>query len=186
MADLSRWASEAPPVTSDAAPADVVSLYRAHYWPMVRLATVLVDDLETAEDLVQEAYLSLHRKNRMLRQPDRAVDYLRSSVLNLARSHVRRRIASRRRQRELERLELVREQRLPSAEQSAMLSNRQRELDQAVRRLPRRQREVVVLRYSLELSDAEIARALDITTGSVKQHLFRAIRALRCALEEGS
>ena len=165
---------------------DVVSLFRSQYWPMVRLATLLVDDVESAEDVVQEAYLSLHRRRHALRDPDKTVDYLRSAVLNLARSNLRRRFATRRRQRELERLELTRPTGLPSAEHAALVSERQRELAGALQRLPARQREVIVLRYYADLSDGEIARALNISTGSVKQHMSRGTRTLRSVVGEAS
>ena len=105
-----------------------MSLFQSQYWPLVRLAVLLVDDVESAEDVVQEAYLSLYRRQRTLRDPTKTVDYLRSSVLNLARSQLRRRIAARRRQRELERLELRKPERVPSAEQATLLDLRQREL----------------------------------------------------------
>jgi len=163
---------------------EIVSLFQSQYWPLVRLATLLVDDVESAEDVVQEAYLSLYRRQHTLRDPTKTVDYLRSSVLNLARSQLRRRIAGRRRQRELERLELRKPARQQSAEETTLLDLRQRELAGALRQLSSRQREVVVLRYYLDLSDGEIARTLDLSIGSVKQHLFRAIRALRRVVED--
>lgn len=177
---------EPAPETGTHPEPDIVSLFRAQYWPMVRLAALLVDDVESAEDAVQEAYLSLYRHSRSLRDPNKAMDYLRSAVLNLARSSLRRRIASRRRQRELEQLELTRPQRLPSAEQTALLSERQRELGAALRRLSARQREVVVLRYYLDLSEDEVAHVLNISTGSVKQHMFRATRTLRSTIGKTS
>jgi RNA polymerase sigma factor (sigma-70 family) len=145
---------------------------------------LLLDDVESAEDVVQEAYLSLYRRQHTLRDPTKSVDYLRSSVLNLARSQLRRRIAGRRRQRELERLELRKPERVASAEHATLLTLRQRELAAAVRQLSSRQREVVVLRYYLDLTDGEIARTLGVSIGSVKQHMFRAIRALRRVVEE--
>ena len=74
------------PESGDGRSGDVVLLFRSQYWSMVRLAALLVDDPDSAEDVVQEAYLSLHRRQRSLRDPDKAVDYLRSAVLNLARS----------------------------------------------------------------------------------------------------
>ncbi|MEO6713550.1 MAG: sigma-70 family RNA polymerase sigma factor [Mycobacteriales bacterium] len=166
--------------------AEVVSLFRAQYWPMVRLAALLVDDVESAEDVVQEAFLSLHRRRRSLRDPNRAADYIRSAVLNLARSNLRRRFASRRRQHELEQLQWTAPSGQPSAEQTAMLSERQQELAAALRQLPTRQREVVALRYYLDLSEGETASVLNISVGSVKQHMFRATRALRSVVGEVS
>jgi RNA polymerase sigma factor (sigma-70 family) len=164
--------------------AEIVSLFQSQYWPLVRLAVLLVDDVESAEDVVQEAYLSLYRRQRTLRDPTKTVDYLRSSVLNLSRSQLRRRIAARRRQRELERLELRKPAREQSAEQVILLDQRQRDLAAALRQLSSRQREVIVLRYYLDLSDSEIARTLDVSIGAVKQHMFRAIRSLRLVVEE--
>ena len=172
------------PASGAAGRAEIVSLFQSQYWPLVRLAVLLVDDVESAEDVVQEAYLNLYRRQHTLRDPTKTVDYLRSSVLNLARSQLRRRIAARRRQRELERLELRKPERVPSAEQATLLDLRQRELAGALRQLSSRQREVIVLRYYLDLTDGEIARTLDLSIGSVKQHLFRGIRALRRVVEE--
>src|SRR4051812_21517254 len=84
------------PQDADAA---VTALFRTHYWPMVRLVRQLVDDQETAVDVVQEAFLSLHRRWHVLRDRERAVDYVRSAALNLARSRIRRAVVRRRHER---------------------------------------------------------------------------------------
>jgi len=133
---------------------------------------LLVDDKETAEDVVMDAFVGLRMRWRVLRDPQDAFRYLRSSVLNGARSKLRRRRVQR----------LVdRPRRLepdPSAESVALERHKQATLTAAVRLLPQRQREVIVLRFYLDMSEAEIADTLGISTGSVKSHASRAIRAL--------
>jgi len=167
--------SVAEPVAGDL----VGSLFAAHYPRLVRLAVLLVDDQETAEDVVMDAFAGLHRRRLWLRNPDDGFRYLRSAVLNGSRSKLRRR-------------RTVRTTQLPapptttgSAEDEAIARSRDRELAAHVRRLPRRQREVVVLRYYGGLSEAEIAAELRISRGTVKAHASRALDALGTAMEGG-
>ena len=155
----------------------VTALFRLHYWPMVRLARQLVDDQETAEDVVQEAFLSLHRRWRALRDPEAGVDYVRSTVLNLCRSRVRRLRVRRR----VERPETPAT--APAAESVAVAHDDEERMARALARLPRRQREVLVLRYYVDLSEEQIAATLRISRGSVKTHASRGIRALESVLD---
>jgi len=157
---------------SDTADVAVSELFRSHYWSMVRLARQFVDDQETAEDVAQEAFLALHRGWDRLHDPGTALTYVRSCVLNQARSRVRR-IQVRRKH---DRAEL--EQHLPGAETALLESEETDRMTRALHRLPRRQREVLVLRYWGELDEAEIARTLGIGRGSVKTHASRGLRAL--------
>ncbi len=158
-----------PDTDRDAA---IVGYFATYYDRLVRTAMLLVDDKETAEDVVMDAFVGLRLRWRGLRDPEESFRYLRSSVLNGARSKLRRRRVQR----------LVdRPQRPgtdPSAEAVALARHDDRTLAAAVRRLPRRQREVIVLRYYLDLSEAEIADTLGISPGSVKSHASRAVHAL--------
>jgi RNA polymerase sigma-70 factor (sigma-E family) len=168
--------AESPAVPSRDRESAVVSLFASHHARLVGLARLLVDDLPTAEDVVQEAFTALYQRWSRLRDPQAAGSYLQSAVLNGARSSLRRRRTV---------LNLVREKPvpLPSAEQIAVSHETRREILQSLHQLPGRQREVLVLRYYLDLSEAEIAATLSISRGSVKKHASRALTALSARLE---
>ncbi|WP_406047724.1 RNA polymerase sigma factor [Kribbella sp. NBC_00889] len=154
----------------------VVALFQAEAARLVQLARWFVDDRTAAEDLVQEAFLRLARNHHRINDQDRAAAYLRSIVINLARDHNRRGLVSLR-------------HRLPadpddrSAEDHAAEDESRREVIDALRALPRRQRDCVVLRYYLELSVADIAETLGLSPNSVKTHLQRGLRSLKSELE---
>src|ERR1700731_5111993 len=74
----------------------VTELFRAHHLELVRLAVLIVGDLATAEDVVQDAFEQLHRRWRTLRKQSSALDYPRSAGLNGCRSVLRRRLVARR------------------------------------------------------------------------------------------
>jgi RNA polymerase sigma-70 factor (sigma-E family) len=158
--------------------ATISTLFRLHFWPLVRLARQLVDDQQTAEDVVQEAFLTLHRRWNRLRDPDRALTYVRSAVLNLSRSQIRRRQVRRRLD------PVIGEEALPGADVGVLSGAEADRIAAALRRLPRRQQEVLVLRYWSELDEQEIARTLNVSRGSVKTHAHRALRALQRELGE--
>lgn len=151
------------------------SLYRAHAIGLTRLALVLTGDRTTAEDVVQDSFLGLFRGWSRLRDPGRALGYLRTSVVNGCRS------AQRARKTAWLRGE-PREQHDPppvwSAEAAAMASEDQREVLAAVARLPRRQREVLALRYYAGLPDGEIAALLRVSRGTVSSTASRALAVL--------
>ena len=159
----------------------VTRLFAAHYRSLVRLAAVLLADTGTAEEIVQDAYVRLHQHWRRLREPDRALGYLRTSVVNGARSALRRRAVARRYA-----AGLGPPPNVPSAESAHLDSAGNAELLAALRRLPARQREALVLRYYADLSEAEIADAMGITRGAVKSHTARGIAALRQTVERVS
>ncbi len=164
--------------TQDVEPAVTVELlFELHYVHLVRLARHLLDDPDDAEDVVMDAFAGLERRWRQVRHPEDAFFYLRSSVVNGTRSRLRRlRIAR-------DRLHTQLDRDAAPAEQRAMLRLEHQAVAQAVRRLPRRQREVLVLRYYGGASEIEIADLLSITTGSVKTHASRGLRAVAVALE---
>lgn len=157
---------------------DVAALFRAHCADLVRLAALLVRDLPTAEDVVQDVFTRLHA--RADRPPDGDVlTYARAAVLNGCRSVLRRRaLAQRFKFAEAERTDGEG----PSAEYEAFLAEDRREVLAALAKLPRRRREVLVLRYYLGLSEAEIAAMLGISAGTVKSSAARGIAALARAL----
>ena len=151
-------------------------LYREHYRSLVRMAALLLDDVALAEEVVQDAFVQLHRSWSRVSEPSKRPAYLRSIVLNGARSRSRRRTLGRR-------LEVVRPVDETSAEAWAMQTEDRREMLAALRTLPDRQRECLVLRYYLDLSEAAIADTLGISAGSVKTHTHRGLAALERALE---
>jgi len=155
----------------------LVDLFRAHYTSLVRLAILLADDNAAAEDLVQDAFVRLHRGWGRLRDPDAALPYLRTCVVNGGRSRLRRL----RTVRGFAKHEVARHEQ--SAEHHAVVGETHAELLAAVQTLPERQRQVLVLRYYAECTEAETADALGISVGAVKSHTHRAITALGKKLE---
>lgn len=155
----------------------IADLFREHATSLVRLARLFVDDRNAAEDLVQEAFIRLDRSLHRIEQPDKAAAYLRTIVLNLARDHNRRGFVSMR-----HRLPGDRERWSP-VEDDLVVSEDQREVLEALRDLPQRQRDCLVLRYFMELSVPEIAGTLGLSSNSVKTHLQRGKAALAARLE---
>lgn len=177
---------EWPPTRADL-PLDadeaIAALYAAHWSRLVRLAWLLVHDQGLAEDVVQDAFVGTHRRWASIRDSGRVVGYLHSAVVNGCRSAQRHQVVVDR--------ELVKDAAQAeapgrtlegSAEERAMASLDRERLVDALRQLPLRQREVIVLRYYADLSEAQIAHALDIAPGSVKAHAHRALSALRHVL----
>ena len=155
----------------------VTDLFRAHHLELVRLALVMVGDLATAEDVVQDAFERLHRGWHGLRQPSSSLAYVRASVLNGCRSAHRRAAVARK--------HAPRLAEPPSRSGPDAAADDRGELAGALRRLPRRQREVLVLRYYLDLDVAEIAGTLRIAPSSVRAANARGLAALARALGEG-
>jgi len=161
----------------DAATA-VTALYQEHALGLVRLAYVMLGSRPSAEDVVQEAFYGLYRRWDWLSDPDRALPYVRSAVLNGCRSVLRRRPARD--------LEAVHQPAEISAEAAALTSEERREVMRALRRLPDRQRETLVLRFYLDEPEAEIARVMGIRPGTVRSTTHRALSALGRLLGETS
>lgn len=176
-------AEAATPDQADSAPraADarevVAELYRVHALALVRFALTLVGDRPTAEDVVQEAFAGLHRSMHKLADPARSLAYLRVCVVNGCRSvhRSRRRALGRRMQQE----PLV-----WSAESAAMAREDSRQALQAVAALPRRAREILAMRYYLDMPDAEIAAALGVSRGTISSTASRALSTLARQLKE--
>lgn len=171
-----RGTGALPDELPDDADAAVRALFVAHHARLVGYARLLVDDVGAAEDLVQDAFVSLHRR-WPLRDRGAALGYLRTAVANGAASSVRHLRVVRR----VERPEHVRD--AASAETEVLVREEHRELVAGLSALPVRQRQVLVLRYYLDLSEAQIAETLSISRGSVKAHASRALAALGARLE---
>jgi RNA polymerase sigma-70 factor (sigma-E family) len=158
----------------------IAELFEQHAASLVRMARLFVDDRNAAEDLVQEAFLRLQRSLHRIRDRAQAAAYLRSIVLNLARDHNRRGLVSLR-------------HRPPgptgtdpdAMDEDLVLQENQREVVEALRALPRRQRDCLVLRYYVELPVSEIAQTLGLSVNSVKTHLQRGLATLERRLEGG-
>jgi RNA polymerase sigma-70 factor (sigma-E family) len=154
----------------------LVELYRAHYRSLVRLAALLLDDVGASEEVVQDAYIRMHGAWRRIKDPDKALPYLRTTVVNLSRSRMRHR--------------QVAEKHAPkpmpdaaSAEYGAIARAERDAVIGALRALPDKQREALVLRFYGDLSESEIAAAMRCSQGTVKSHLHRGKAALARHLE---
>jgi RNA polymerase sigma-70 factor (sigma-E family) len=154
----------------------VIELYAMHYSALVRLAVMLVRDTPTAEEVVQDAFIAMHEAWERLRDTERALAYMRQSVVNRSRSVLRHRMV-------VERNQQKPPPDMPSAEHGALTLLERSAVIAALRGLPARQREAIVLRYYADLSEAEIAAAMRISRGAVKSHTSRGMAALRVALE---
>ncbi len=154
----------------------VEQLYLDHARELLRIAVLLVDDPTEAEEVVQEAFAGLVLRRRLRGDPSRAVAYLRTSVVNGGRSRLRRRRTER--SYEWPTMPVA-----PSAEAVAERSELRSRVRAELAGLPRRQREVLVLRHAGGLSEREIAEALGIAPGSVKSHASRGLAALGRRLE---
>jgi RNA polymerase sigma-70 factor (sigma-E family) len=155
----------------------VSALYQTHALALVKLAVLMTGDQPTAEDVVQDAFLGLYRRWQALHDVDKAVGYLRSSVLNGCRSVHRVRF---RRQG----IVLDPPGDANSAEAEALLGEAHREVLAALRRLPSRQREAVVLRYYLDMTEEQAAQAMGVARGTVKSATSRGLSALARMLKE--
>lgn len=149
---------------------DLSALFDDHYAKLVRMASFYTDDTETAEEVVQDSFVRLLKGNYRI-EPGREASYLRSMVLNGARSSLRKRKV--RRDHRPEPIPNA-----PAAEMAAVASATSDEMLAALRQLPEKQAAVLVLRYYLDLSEAEIAETLDIARGSVKSHAHRGLSKL--------
>ncbi|MFC5765291.1 SigE family RNA polymerase sigma factor [Actinacidiphila bryophytorum] len=165
------------PVTAVGTTVDhLTETYRAHYRALLGLAALLLDDTASCEDVVQEAFIRVHSARSRVRDPEKTLAYLRQTVVNLSRSALRRRILG---------LKLLSKPMpdMASAEEGAYELLERDQLKAAMRTLQRRQREVLVLRYFADMTEAQVAETLGISLGSVKAYGSRGIAALRVAME---
>ena len=178
MDDMAAGSGSASRLAGRDAASGVEGLCRAQWKPMVRLAYLLCGDREGAEDIVQDAFVALSRRWEHLRSTDAAAAYLRTIVVNGTRSAIRRRMTARRL------LHPVGDERVEAAENTAVRNDEYRRVLAVIRELPRRQREVIVLRYWAGLSEAEIAATLGVSPGTVKTAAARARRAFQSSMED--
>jgi RNA polymerase sigma-70 factor (sigma-E family) len=157
----------------------VTAIYSEHYRSLVRLAAFLVRDNATAEEVVQDSFVAMHGAWRRLRDTDKALSYLRQSVVNRSRSVLRHRMV-------VDKNTPKPPPDMPSAEHGAIIQLERSAVVAALRGLPERQREALVLRYYGDLSEAQIASVMGISRGAVKSHTARAMAALRAVLERDS
>ena len=155
----------------------VIELYSEHYRALVRLAALLVRDTPTAEEVVQDSFVAMQGGWQRLRDTEKALAYLRQAVVNRSRSVLRHRTVV---DKNLQKAPPD----MPSAEHGALVLLERSAVVAALRGLPDRQREAIVLRYYADLSEAEIATAMGISRGAVKSHTARGMTALRTALEQ--
>ncbi len=174
--DGSRWDADTA----------VEELYAAHYRRLVRLSVLLVRDVETAEEVVQDSFVAMHDRWRRLRDPDHGLAYLRQAVVNRSRSELRHRGVQAKHADTAATSTGPLHQERPGADEDAIASERRAAVLDALRTLPDRQREVLALRYYLDLSEADIASTLGISPGAVKTHASRGVAALRSLMEDVS
>jgi len=155
----------------------VAELYSLHYQRLVHLAVLLVRDVATAEDVVQDSFVAMHDGWQRLRDAESALAYLRQAVVNRSRSVLRHRAV-------VEKYPEKPSPDMPSAEHGALVQLERSAVVATLRKLPGRQREAIVLRYYADFSEAEVAAAMGISCGAVKSHTARAMAALRADLEQ--
>ncbi|MFE3585126.1 SigE family RNA polymerase sigma factor [Streptomyces vinaceus] len=169
-------ASAEPVVVAGTTVDHLTETYQAHYRSLLGLAALLLDDTASCEDVVQEAFIRVHSARNRVRDRDKTLAYLRQTVVNLSRSALRRRILG---------LKLLSKPMpdMASAEEGAYDQLERDDLIKAMRGLQRRQREVLVLRYFADMTEAQVAETLGVSLGSVKAYGSRGIAALRVAME---
>ena len=155
----------------------VTQLYLSHYRPLVRLAVLLVRDEPTAEEVVQECFIAMHDGWHRLRDEDKALSYLKQAVVNRSKSVLRHRSV-------VDRNAPKPAPDMPSAEQGAISRLERSAVITALRGLPDRQRQALVLRYYADMSEAQIAEMMGISKGAVKSHTARGMSSLRAVLEQ--
>jgi RNA polymerase sigma-70 factor (sigma-E family) len=174
----SAFDAEEPQTTGAWDAADVVTeIYHGHYNQLVRLAVLLVHDVQTAEEVVQDAFEAMHLAWRRLRDSEKALQYLRQTVVNRSRSVLRHRKVV-----DMHAPKPAPDE--PSAEHAALALLERSAVAAALRSLPERQREAIALRYYADFSEADIARAMGISKGAVKSHTARAMSSLKTILSQ--
>jgi RNA polymerase sigma-70 factor (sigma-E family) len=169
------------------ADAAITGLYAVHWTGLVRLAWLLLRDDQGAEEVVQDAFIATHRHWATLRDEASAAAYLRRAVVNGARSALRHRgVEQRYTDREKREQSAFGGRTEESAEAHVLDHETTTTMIGALGRLPQRQREVLTMRYYLDLSEAEIADALGISAGWVMAHAHRGLAALRDRMEAAS
>jgi len=154
----------------------VIATYRKHYGSLVRQAALLVRDLPTAEDVVQDSFIAMHTTGPPLENGAKALAYLRQCVVNRSRSVLRHRVV-------VDQHRPAAMPDMPSAEEGALTRLDRSAVISALTTLAPRQRQVLALKYFADMSEAQVAAALGISRGAVKTHTCRALTSLRPVLE---
>ena len=154
----------------------ITAIYGTEYRSLVRMSAMLLGDVGRAEEVVQDSFIATRAAWHGLRDVDKGVHYLRRSVLNRSRSVLRHRAVA-------DKHTPAPEPDMPSAEQAAITRLQRTAVTAALRSLPARQREALVLRFYLDLSEEQVASAMQISQGAVKSHTARGKAALRSLLE---
>ena len=163
---------------------DFTGFYREAYPGAVRLAWLLTHDHAAAEDVVQDAFVATHRSWASIRDGGRVVGYLQTAVVNGCRSVQRHNVVvDRQNARDAAAADAPGRDSLGSAETHVLQGAERDTIVDALRTLPTRQREVLVLRYYGGLSEAQIAASLEISPGAVKTHAHRGLSALRRTID---
>jgi RNA polymerase sigma-70 factor (sigma-E family) len=170
------WSCGAGPAARDADRA-VTALYLTHYRPLVRVAALLVGDLATAEEIVQDSFVAVHAAWRRLPDADHALSYLRRSVVDRSRSALRQHVV-------VDKAAPRLTPDLPAGQDETSIEVERSAFISALWTLPARQREIVVLRYFADLPATQIAAATGISQGAVKAHTARAMSSLRAELRK--
>ena len=157
----------------------VTEIYTTYYRSLIGLAVLLVRDEPTAEEVVQECFVAMHDGWHRLREEDKALSYLKQAVVNRSKSVLRHRSV-------MDRNAPEPAPDMPSAEQAAMSLLERSAVITALRGLPDRQRQALVLRYYADMTVAQIAEMMGISKGAVKSHTARGISSLRAVLEQTS
>ncbi len=176
MATLDRDAGDTGELVVPVASSSLPALYDEHFRSLVKLASMYVDDRETAEEVVQDAFVKLLAGNYRI-EAGKEAPYLRKMVLNGARSMLRKRRVRRLHTPDVPGL-------VAAAEETGMAGAERDRLLAAVRQLPEKQAAVLILRFYLDLSEADIAETLGIAKGSVKSHSHRGLAKLQKLLGE--
>jgi RNA polymerase sigma-70 factor (sigma-E family) len=171
---------EVPETPTAWAAADFVTeIYYAHYHSLVRLAVLLVHDVETADEVVQDAFEAMHLASGRLRDSKRALQYLRQTVVNKSRLVLRHRKVV-----DMHAPKAAPDE--PSAEHAALAILEHSAVAAALGSLPERQREAIALRYYSDFSEAEIADAMEVSRLEVKTYTASAMATLKSILEGGN
>jgi len=176
-------ADEVPVPPAPSRDAAISALFVSEAPRLTAVAQLLTSDRGAAEDLVQDAFVTLYRRWPWVRDKGAAKDYLMAAVVNGSKLTLRRRYSA---HNVVRRVQQERRPEAPSAEAAALIGEQRREVLAALARLPLRQRQVILLRYYSELSEREIAEMLTISRGSVKRHSSRALASLTHVLEASS
>jgi RNA polymerase sigma-70 factor (sigma-E family) len=153
----------------------VTALYLDHYRPLVRMAALLVQDLPTAEVIVQDSFVAVHAAWQRLPDADHALSYLRRSVIDRSRSVLCQHVV-------VDKLAPRLAPEVPASHGQASIEVERSAFISALWTLPARQREVVVLRYFADLPEPQVASATGISEGTVKAHAAQALSSLRAEL----